>query len=71
MHPNAELVALENRCPECSEDNLLFVTYDADHNCIFQCFNCRWSDSIPLPDLVANGFYPEMFDDVEPSQGGK
>jgi hypothetical protein len=60
MHPNAELIALENRCPDCTEDNLLFVTYDANNNCVFQCLHCRWSDTIPLPDLVARGFSPKL-----------
>ncbi|MDZ7970503.1 MAG: hypothetical protein RM368_37195 [Nostoc sp. DedSLP03] len=64
MHPHAELIALEGRCPTCGNDNLTFVTYDLDNEAVFDCDNCGESESIPLTDLKEFGFYPENFENI-------
>ena len=62
MHPHAELIALEGRCPQCKKDNLTFIIYETDNEVIFNCESCNNSETISLTDLKEFGFYPENFE---------
>lgn len=63
MHPLAELIALQAKCPNCNSQDVSFVTYEIDNEAVFNC-DCGWSAEISLSDLKEFGFYPENFENI-------
>lgn len=56
-----EILIIERRCPNCSEDDIHYITYETDNLIYFQCLNCGWEKEYKLSDFLANGFYPEGY----------